>query len=300
MNTWPDSTQSNRDDPNSEPTSGAQCPTFLPRVYCIPDPRARVAAVLEKRPRKWWRVGRWDLATGKYDSGAWFRGTLYPQRCDLSPDGRWFSYFALKNNSTWPAGSTYNAISRLPWLKALAAWRESGTWSRGLHFVPDPDVWEVGDPTVGNVTRCMAVCGMRCTTAAQFATERRRGWRESAATPERAPDDMWDVCRDVEMEKAAQSGKPVVLSVRGKFEAFRTSADLWAPHPAPYSLNRDGITQVLSGVQWADWTCDGHLACARAHVLQIMDIERMRVVSEVHLADQEPKPCPAPAWADEW
>ena len=89
---------------------------LLPRIFCIPDPSSRVAAVLQKCPRKWWRVGRWDLMSGKCEEGAWFRGTLYPQRCDLSPGGRWLSYFALKSESAWPAGETYNAVARLPWL----------------------------------------------------------------------------------------------------------------------------------------------------------------------------------------
>ena len=37
-----------------------------------------------------------DLEAPAYEPGAWLRGTIYPQRCDLSPDGRWFAYFALK------------------------------------------------------------------------------------------------------------------------------------------------------------------------------------------------------------
>ena len=109
----------------------------VPRVFCIPDPGFRVAAVLERRPRQWWRVGRWDLLSGEYMAGAWFRGSLYPQRCDLSPDGRWLLYFARKDGADWPAGETYTAVSRLPWLKALAAWEELGTYSRGAHFTAD-------------------------------------------------------------------------------------------------------------------------------------------------------------------
>jgi hypothetical protein len=67
-------------------------------------------------------VSRWDLETPAYEPGAWLRGTIYPQRCDLSPDGRWFAYFALKASAEWELGPTYIVISRLPWLTALAAW----------------------------------------------------------------------------------------------------------------------------------------------------------------------------------
>lgn len=272
----------------------------LPRICCVTDPTARVAAVLERRPRKWWRVGRWDLVTGRYDGGAWFRGTLYPQCCDLSPGGRWLSYFARKNDSAWPAGSTYNAVSRLPWLKALAAWRESGTWSRGLHFVADTGVWEVGVPAVGDAAACRAVCGMRFTAPAQFATERRRGWREAEANQEREPNDVWDERREVVMEKSMPANNRHILTVRGKFEAFRTSPDRRLPRPSPYTLLRSGRAETLAGVQWADWTCEGHLATATDQMLRILDTQRGRVVSETPLADEEPRPEPAPAWADEW
>ena len=103
-----------------------------PRVFCIPATRAPIVAVLRRRPSAWSHLGRWDLARLVYEPGAWIRGNLYPQRCDLSPDGRWFCYFTLKGSARWRAGATYVAVSRLPWLAALAAWRTCGTWTRGL------------------------------------------------------------------------------------------------------------------------------------------------------------------------
>ena len=279
--------------PTSEP--------LVPRIYCIPDPESRVAAVLERRPRKWWRIGRWDLTTGEYTRGAWFRGSLYPQRCDLSPGGRWLVYFALKPNSDWPAGETYIAISRLPWLKALAAWRETGTWTRGAYFVPERDTWELYDPTVGDASPCRKVYGTRRTDAALFAVERRRGWHESATTTPRGPNDVWDERRAVVMEKARPGdGRPLMLTVRGMFEAFRELPDHWSPLVSPYSLHSKKANQELLGVQWADWTWKGHLATATASTLRILDIERDRTIREVTLPQDEPQRCPAPDWASEW
>ncbi len=275
--------------------------TAFPRIFCVTDPAARVAAVIERRPRKWWRLSRWDLVSGVLDEGAWFRGTLYPQRCDLSPGGRWLSYFAFKHGSAWPAGETYNAISRLPWLRALAAWEEIGTYSRGLHFVADPGVWEVGDPVVGGASVRVVVGGMRPTDAAQFAMERRRGWRESVATPSRDPTDLWDERRDIVMEKPSPGDAQVVLYVAGKFEAFRSSPQYWPPSPAPYSLNCSGARRALPDMQWADWTGDGLLAVAsQTGDLQVRDATGRRVIHEARLSDQEPEPKMAPAWAGEW
>lgn len=275
--------------------------TATARVFCVTDPTGRVAVVIERRPQKWWRLGSWDLVRGDYREGAWFRGTLYPQRCDLSPDGRWFCYFAFKNDSAWPAGPTYNAISRPPWLKTLAAWQESGTWSRGFHFVTDPGVWEIGDPTVGEA-HVRGVFGLRQTTPAQFATERRRGWRESASTPPRDPEDVWDERRDVVMEKPAPcGGRSAVLTVTGKFEAFRDCSDLWPPNPAAYQLLRRRTCSVVEGAHWADWTPESNLAVAtHSGALQIRDGLGERVIREFVLGDDRPQPTPAPAWAGEW
>jgi len=74
-----------------------------------------------------------------------------PSGATSLPDGRWLAYFTLRGSARpdWPAGDTYIAISRLPWVKALAAWSTCGTWTRGVHFVDDRRVWELGEPDVG-------------------------------------------------------------------------------------------------------------------------------------------------------
>src|SRR2546422_11649313 len=77
------------------------------------------------------------ILCGLIDEHTWIRSNLYPQRCDLSPDGRWLCYFTLRGKAAWRAGTTYVAISRLPWLTALAAWGTCGTWTRGAHFIDE-------------------------------------------------------------------------------------------------------------------------------------------------------------------
>ena len=241
--------------------------------------------------------------TGVYEPGAWFRGRLYPHRWDVSPGGRWFCYFTYnyKHNSDWPCGETYNAVSRLPWLRALAAWRETGTYSYGYHFTTDPTIWEIGQPTVGDAGPCRGVCGVAQIRPSQFPTERRRGWVESAETLPRDPDDMWDERRQVVMEKPKPGSARVTLSVRGGRWADRAWPVLMPPAPTPYRLNRGGVQHELAGVVWADWTADGRMAVATTSgMLQLRDGDSGRAVSEVALPDGEPRPQPAPAWAESW
>ena len=67
-----------------------------PRIYALVAANAPTAIVFRRGPSDWWHLGRWDLETGGFESGAWLRGRLYPRRCDLSPDGALLLAFILK------------------------------------------------------------------------------------------------------------------------------------------------------------------------------------------------------------
>jgi hypothetical protein len=117
-----------------------------PRIFGILARDASTIAIVRRGPSGWCHVSRWEPEHGELTPGSWLRGTIYPQRCDLSPDGRWLMAFVLKGGARWSVGDTYLAVSRLPWLTALAAWSTCGTWTRGLHFVDDQS-----GPTWGHV-----------------------------------------------------------------------------------------------------------------------------------------------------
>ena len=82
-----------------------------PRIYCIPATQAPVVAVFRRGPSNWAHVGRWDLAAGRYEPGAWLGGRIFPRRSDLSPDGQYLCYFAHKPSATWEHGEAYVALS---------------------------------------------------------------------------------------------------------------------------------------------------------------------------------------------
>ncbi len=117
-------------------TAGVQ--TAGPRLYALVATRAPVAAVFRRGPSEWWHIGRWDLATGDCEPGARLHGRIYPRRSDLSPDGTLLLAFIMGRTGpgflepdppAWP--DTYVSLSKLPWLTALAAWRE-GTNGRAV------------------------------------------------------------------------------------------------------------------------------------------------------------------------
>lgn len=269
-----------------------------PRIYCIVATRAPIAAVFRRGPTQWSHVGRWDLASGSYESGAWLGGRIFPRRCDLSPDGRLLCYFAHKPSAGWKHGESYVAVSKLPWLTALHAFGTCGTWTRGYYFTEDGACDNVED------SRLPISYGLRSISPAQFATERRRGWKETPDSPPYDADDSWDQRRNARMMKR-QPGGDHLLCVEslgwagGEFGVDQAVDGL----RVAYSLEYDGDLTLLDDVQWADWDRDGHLLVAtRAGRLQVrrLGAQRTEHTFEEDLSLLEPNPEPAPSWARHW
>jgi len=278
-----------------------------PRLFGIPAGDAPVVAVLRRGPSDWSHVGRWEVERGVYEPGAWIKGNLYPQRCDLSPDGRWLCYLTLNAHADWAAGTTYVAVSRLPWLHALAAWGTDGTWSRGAHFVADPREHELVPPDAGDTRELTRRFGLVANRATTFAVERRRGWRETDDTPARAVDDLWDERRaDRVVMRKPQPGdeRGVHLSVRGYFAAFREGPTRREdPRETTYVLHDGERDTPLADVQWADWDRRGRLLVATTDGrLQIRNptAGAFVVAHEVDLAEMRPVSIAAPPEARRW
>jgi hypothetical protein len=272
-----------------------------PRVFGVTATANDVVAVIRRGPSGWFHLGRWDLAHRTYEPGAWLHGTLYPQRCDLSPDGRYFSAFTLRpwRQAAWPAGNTYVSISRLPWLTSLAAWATAGTCSWGVAFAADRGVWDLGPPDVGDAEPLRRQWGLELNRAVAFAVERRRGWHETSDTPPRKANDYWDEQRGdrLRMEKLRPDGR-ARLVVGGHYAAFRGTGSR-ANH---YWLDTgDGATPLL-GVQWAEWAADGMLLVATTSgALQIRDAFRSGTPEwSVDLSSLVPAPAPPPQDARRW
>lgn len=274
--------------------------TTPPRIFGIPARRAAIVAVLRRGPTDWCHVGRWDVANEIYEPGAWFRGTIYPQKCDVSPDGRWLAYSAMKQGADWAAGSIYEAVSRLPWLTALAAWNAGSTYTRGVHFTDVTGQIELGPPDVGDAGPLLRRYGLVPTLPEQFAVERRGGWHEAAQSEPRADGGQWDDRRIVIMERTRPGGDDV-LRVQGGYAAFRTMPDWYAP--AGYTIADSERTIPLPDVQWADWDGQGRLLVATSggslQIRSLIDDEWIPIFDE-DLSGLRPEPTPPPAWASEW
>ncbi len=106
------------------------------RLYALVAPRARTgkAVLLRRGPSNHVRMILWDMKKDRFTPGQWLKKRVYERRCDLSPDGRLFIYFA----ADYKAGpGSWTAISRPPYFTALSMWQKGDGWGGGGLFSDD-------------------------------------------------------------------------------------------------------------------------------------------------------------------
>jgi hypothetical protein len=120
-------------------------PTPPPRLSLLQARRAPVGVIFRRGPSKRVEVIKWDLTRDVFERGHWFHGRIYEKRSDLSPDGDLLVYFASKftRQSTSDDEYTYawTAVSRAPWLTALALWPKGDCWWGGGLFLDERTLW---------------------------------------------------------------------------------------------------------------------------------------------------------------
>lgn len=99
------------------------------------------AVILRRGPSQWYHIISWDTHRDQFTHGAWIKGRIYEQNCDLSPNGQLFVYFVMQGSrSSTEFTHAWTAVSRPPWLHALAVWPQGMTWGGGGRFVDDAHI----------------------------------------------------------------------------------------------------------------------------------------------------------------
>lgn len=121
-------------------------PKFPARVHPILARKANTAVIIRRGPSKSVCTMLWDRTRDDFKLGQWLRGRIYERRCDLSPDGRHFIYLAMNGKWDGPVKGSWTAISRAPYLKALALWPSGDCWNGGGLFLSDSVFWRNANP----------------------------------------------------------------------------------------------------------------------------------------------------------
>lgn len=92
------------------------------------DPRRNI--VLRRGPTAQVAAFNWDRTSNRITLGQWLKGRVFFTRCDISPDGEHWAYFAMGRSA-----STYTVVAKTPFMTALDFFEGCGTWDRGAAFL---------------------------------------------------------------------------------------------------------------------------------------------------------------------
>ncbi|MBR0871603.1 hypothetical protein JQ633_14650 [Bradyrhizobium tropiciagri] len=109
-----------------------------PRLFVIFAKSAHEAVIFRRGPASWYHVISWNTRDDTFRRGAWFKGRIYPEKCDLSPDGELLLYFVHQSSRVrTDYTDAWTAISRNPWLTAIGLWPQGTTYGGGGRFTDD-------------------------------------------------------------------------------------------------------------------------------------------------------------------
>lgn len=107
------------------------------RLFVLRARDAPLGVIFRRGPTKLTQLILWHTDTDTFELGDRHVGNFYPERSDLSPDGKLLIYFAAnytarRRNKGLP--DTWTALSKPPWLVPLALWPNFGTYYGGGLF----------------------------------------------------------------------------------------------------------------------------------------------------------------------
>jgi hypothetical protein len=293
--------------PNARPAQKNTKPVAA-RLFLILARKAPVAVIFRRGPSKWVQLIKWNTDTDIFEPGQWFHGRIYERRADLSPDGSFLIYFAQKINRRTMQESKYawTAISRPPYLTALALWLQPDCWNGGglfrsqkflqlNHFVaePHPDHkppgWLRVTPKTTEHGEDEPIFSARLQ---RDGWELKQEWKvKNHGHPK------WFVTSQPEVrEKISRNGKHVLRLTRSikRFERLEAFA---------VAERMGSFEKAIQGASWADWDLSGRLIFlkdGKVFGTRIADDETWNETLLADLNPSRPKPVIAPPNAQKW
>jgi hypothetical protein len=278
--------------------------------------QAHVGVILRRGPTEWWRVTLWDTQSDRFEAGQWFRGHLYPDRCDVSPDGKLFIYFGGKFSPRSEAKgykSTWTAVSRPPYLTALALWPMGGTWGGDGVFLdndtvrlstfasPDYNPQHHPDHPPGPL-RVLGLGALKKDDPRSEAEPScQSGWQGVLATNQPKHFTSYAAWRKTSGDLILE--RETAREMDPASGAFYHADRYPSRRRSLYTLRRlDGESAAQFEAHWADWDQRGRLvATVGGRVLAgrlTKNKLQWRQLASMH--EERPTPMEAPAWAQRW
>lgn len=294
------------------------------RLYVLLARRSPLAVIFRRGPSRYVQLVQWDRQADVFTPGQWFKGRIYERRCDLSPSGKYLIYFAAKFNPR-PKEDYYSwtAISRPPYLTALALWPKEDTWGGGGMFQDERRILlnhKEQDRELGEGFRVGG--GMRMLPIGDWAG---RG-EDSPIADVREARDGWKVIQSgkgqrLSMRKRKLAGMSFVydeprvmskISESGDDGGLELQMHLLGYHEidgsqyvCQYMVKDKEGKQVLDlgRCDWSDWDLNGDLLFSRGGKLMRVKKQGSELSKPIELVDLSGstfEAVEAPAYVKEW
>jgi len=219
-----------------------------------------VLVVLQRKRAKLFHVVTVDTRRNRIEEGSWFRGKLYPLRCDVSFDGNFMVYLAMGTR-----GTTWNGLCRLPWLTTLIDVKNTGAWFGGGFFekatLLRSNGWSTGNANL-HERAPLSVTPYRS----------RYGGEDLGVIFERFERDGYKRDGTVWSRKYSKRHPELTAHYLGYFS--HTIPTMPAGYTFSFSL--DDYPELLDGASWATWDLDGNLWVARPGAVQKFNLADLR------------------------
>lgn len=319
-----------------EHNAGLQQPAA--RLHGIVARKAPVVVIFRRGSSKWIQIVKWNTDTDKFEHGQWFHGQMYPRRSDLSPDGSLLVYFCAKwsgrrieeadrmldkKNAGKPTYDlrlllkrrpkvrdeytyAWTAVSKPPYLTALALWPKGDCWHGGGLFKSNRLLWLNHKPLVAVPHRDHVPVGLRFEANPDACGEddpiysmrlERDGWMRVQDWKYVLPNlmDGYTTVQPDILEKARKTSQKMRLVMTRSISRYK--------YTETFSVKNGNDESELGKAEWADWDYAGRLVFARRGRLYAADLSAFPDIRETEIVDLnplKPEPIKAPQWSKTW
>jgi hypothetical protein len=255
--------------------------------------RADIGVILRRGPTNWWRVTLWNTKKDTFEGGQWFRGHIYPEKCDVSPNGKLFIYFAgqfRRRNEVRGYRRTWTAVSRPPYLTALALWPIGDTWGGHGLFVDDQTVSVCALPPRHHPDHPLGP--LKLVEVGQDLHFPQPSWNQG-----------WQRAKPASVRKSSSVKSSGNLILGRATSPERFSASRSRKLYTIYRANGYPDPVAVFEAHWADWDQNGRLVAAvggRVLAGKLTKKNELRWRQLAAMNEEKPGRMEAPLWAQHW
>ncbi len=294
---------------NVKVTKGTKGP-IPARLFVLFARKAPMALIFRRGPSKWVQLIKWNTKSDIFEPGQWFNGRIYERRSDLSPDGSLLIYFAQKITAESQKDREYTyawtAISKPPYLTALALWPKGDCWHGGGSFKSAKVVLLNHKPEVAaphkkhKPHRLLLVI-----PNAQAHGE------DDPIFSQRLERDGWKLVVPWKTENSHHGYHTLQPEIRERPNLSATQVVRLTRSIERLEYSEDFLVRNLKSTQsviierasWADWDQQGRLVFAKDGIVFSGSISQAGELVEWKLIDlnsSKPEPVSPPDWATKW